>query len=133
MAKNVYILPLKPDGAEWSAVEKNETTTILPGVVAAPPAAPATTARAFLLREINNVLVHGSVRELFEVADFLGHQPSRSLPAEVITQLHGSLPPQSTRVQELAAVFFASAALSKDDLKMPSEGLGGGKEIASVL
>ena len=85
------------------------------------------------MREINNVLVKGSVREMFEMADFLGHQPSLTLPAEVITELHSSLPPQATRFQELAAVFFANAALSNDDLKVPSECLGRGKQIASVL
>ncbi len=100
---NVYILPLKTDGTGWSVVEKRDTVTILPGVALSAGTAPPATPKAFLLREVANVLVSGSIEDMFDIAEFLKFQPSRGLMGEVMAELHGSLTPDSARFLEVAA------------------------------
>ncbi len=131
---NVYILPVKSDGTGWSVVEKPNIVTILPGVARSTSTAPAATAKAFLLREVANVLLSGSVEDMFDIAEFLKFQPSRGLMGEVMAELHLSLAPESVRFLEVAAVFFASALTSKADIvNLPSERASVNRQIASLL
>jgi hypothetical protein len=130
----VYILPLKTDGTIWSVVEKRDTITILPGADRLQDAVPAATAKAFLLRELTNALVEGSVEDMYKTAEFLQFQPSEDLPSEVVARLHSRLTDESVRLRELAAVFLTSSLFRRDSLLgLSPEPLPRSGHIASLL